>query len=135
MNFGRLTTPQRVSGVAILVVALAAFLPWVSVFGISKAGIEGDGVLTLVLALAGAVTLAMTTGLVGSPRIPGRKSEIVLLVLAILAALIALLDMNGVAAIGLYLTMFGGIAWVIGAVWQLSLTKTADASPAEGPQD
>src|SRR5680860_1163284 len=46
MNFGRLTVPQRVSGVAMLVVALAAFLPWVSIFGISAIGIEGDGVLT-----------------------------------------------------------------------------------------
>lgn len=135
MNFGRLTAPQRVSGVAMLVVVLAAFLPWVSIFGISAIGIEGDGVLTLVLALAGAVILAMTTGLVGSPRTPGRASQIALLVLAVLAALIALLDMNGAAAIGLYLTLLGGIAWVVGAAWQLSLTKQAHTSPAEGPQN
>jgi hypothetical protein len=134
MNFGRLTTPQRVSGVAMLVVALAAFLPWVSILGISAIGIEGDGVLTLVLALAGAVILATSTGLVGSPRVPGRKSQIVLLVLAVLAALIAFVDMNGAAAIGLYLTLLGGIAWVVGAAWQLSLTKQAETSPAEGSQ-
>ena len=114
-NFERLTVPQRVSGVAILVVALAAFLPWVSIFGISANGIEGDGVLTLVLALAGAAILARTTGLVGSPRAPGRASQIALLVLAILAALVALLDMNGAAAIGLGQTLLGGIAWVAGA--------------------
>ena len=135
MNFGRLTVPQRVSGVAMLVVALAAFLPWVSIFGITKVGIKGDGSVTLVLALAGAVILAMTTGLVGSPRTPGRASQIALLVLAVLAALIALLDMNGLAAIGLYLTLLGGIAWVIGAAWQLSLTKQAQTSPADGPQN
>lgn len=134
MNFGRLTMPQRVSGVAMLVVGLAAFLPWVSILGIGAIGIEGDGVLTLVLALAGAVILAMTTGLVGSPRTPGRASQIALLVLAVLAALIALLDMNGAAAIGLYLTLLGGIAWVVGAAWQLSLTKQARTSPADGPQ-
>src|SRR4051812_17257429 len=103
MNFGRLTVPQRISAVAMLVVALAAFLPWVSIFGISKIGIEGDGVITLVLALAGVVILALTTGLVGSARTQGRVSQIVLLVLSVLVALVGLFDMNGVAAIGLYL--------------------------------
>jgi hypothetical protein len=116
-----------------LVVALAAFLPWVSIFGISKRGIEGDGVFTLVLAVAGVVILALTAGLLGSPR-TGRASPIALLVLATLAALVALLDMNGAAAIGLYLTLFGGIAWVVGAVWQLSLAKPQQVLSAEGPQ-
>jgi hypothetical protein len=46
-----------------------------------------------------------------------------------------LLDMNGVAAIGLYLTLLGGITWVVGAAWQLSLTNQAHTSPADGPQD
>ena len=130
MKLGRLTMPQRVSGVSILVVALGAFLPWVSIFGISKIGIEGDGVITLVLAVAGAIILAATTGLIGSERTPGRKSSITLLVLAILVALIGLIDMNGAAAIGLYLTLFGGIAWVVGAVWQLTLPK----QPVQEPQ-
>jgi hypothetical protein len=130
-GFGRLTAPQRVSGVAMLVVVLAAFLPWVSIFGIGVIGIKGDGRITLVLAVAGAVILAITAGLVGSRRTPGRVSQIALLVLAVLAALVALVDMNGAAAMGLYLTLLGGIAWVVGAVWQLSLTKQARKSPAE----
>ncbi|HWJ10679.1 MAG TPA: hypothetical protein VNS46_14975 [Nocardioides sp.] len=111
-----------------LVVALAAFLPWVSLFGISAIGLEGDGVITLVLAIAGAVTLAVTSGLVGSARTAGRVSNIALLVLAAITALIGLIDMNGAAAIGLYLTLFGGIAWVVGAVWQLILTQQSSAS-------
>src|SRR3954467_14331039 len=106
MNLGRLTTPQRISAVSILVTALAAFLPWVSLFGISKLGIEGDGVITLVLAVAGAVILAIAAGLIGKPRSPNKASQISLLVLAVLSALIGLLDMNGAAAIGLYLTLF-----------------------------
>jgi len=133
MNFGRLSLPQRISLAAMLVVVLAAFLPWVSIFGLSKRGIEGDGVLTLLLALAGVVVLVLTTGLVGSPRTPGRAPQIVLLVLAAVVALVAVLDMNGAAASGLYLTLLGGIAWVVGAVWQLSLTKQADPAPADGP--
>ena len=47
-------------------------------------------------------------------------------------ALIGLLDMNGAAAIGLYLTLFGGVAWVVGAAWQLSAAK-GDAATADEP--
>ena len=131
MNVSHLTTPQRISAVAILVVALAAFLPWVSIFGISALGIEGDGVITLVLAAVGGIVLALTTGLFGKQKVPGKKSQITLLVLAILVALIGLLDMNGAAAIGLYLTLFGGIAWVVGAAWQLGISKQIAAQSGE----
>lgn len=134
MNFSRLSTPQRISAVSILVVALAAFLPWVSIFGIGVSGIQGDGVITLVLAIAGGVVLVLTTGVLGEPKAAGKKSQIALLVLAVLVALVGLLDMNGAAAIGLYLTLFGGVAWVVGAAWQLNAGKnhevTADESSA-----
>jgi hypothetical protein len=125
MDIGRLTTPQRISAIAILITAIAAFLPWVSFFGISKLGIEGDGVNTLILAIAGAVVLGITSGMFGQERGAGKASQIALLVLAVLTALIGLLDMNVVAAIGLYLTLLAGIAWVVGAVWQLTLPKQA----------
>jgi asparagine N-glycosylation enzyme membrane subunit Stt3 len=103
-----------------VVVALAAFMPWASIFGISKVGIEGDGVITLILAIIGAVILAISTGVVGRPRSPGRLSQIGLLALAVLVALVGVVDMSGVSAIGLYLTFFGGVAWVVGATWQLA---------------
>jgi hypothetical protein len=125
----RLTTPQRISAVSILVVVLAAFLPWVSIFVISVRGIEGDGAITLALAAAGGIVLALTTGLFGKPRMPGKRSQVSLLVLASLVALIGLLDMNGAAAIGLYLTLFGGVAWVVGAAWQLSISKQNAGQP------
>jgi hypothetical protein len=125
MNLDRLTTPQRISGASMLVVALAAFLPWVSIFGVGASGIQGDGVMTLGFAVAGLVVLAITTGLFAAARTPGRASQISLLGLAILTALIGLFDMNGAAAIGLYLTLFAGIAWVVGAAWQLNLSKQA----------
>jgi hypothetical protein len=32
--------------------------------------------------------------------------------------------MNGAAAIGLYLTLLAGIAWVVGASWQLAVSKS-----------
>ena len=44
-------------------------------------------------------------------------------------ALIGLVDMNGAAAIGLYLTLFGGIAWVVGAVWELKDARQAVTEP------
>lgn len=131
MNIGRLTTPQRISAVAILVTAIAAFLPWVSLLGFGKLGIEGDGVMTLIFALAGAVILSVTTGLIGKPRDPGKASQISMLVLAVLTALIGLVDMNGAAAIGLYLTLLAGVAWVIGAAWQLSLSKPATSEASD----
>lgn len=126
--------PQRISAVAIVVVVLSAFMPWVSLLGFSKSGVEGDGVITLVVALAGAVLLVVTGGAVGSPRTPSRASQIVLLVLAAIVSLVALLDMSGLAAVGLYLTLLGGIAWVVGAAWQLTLKKQDDAVP-DAPQD
>ena len=132
MNLSCLTTPQRISAVSILVVALAAFLPWVSIFGMGVNGIEGDGVITLVLAVAGGIVFAVTTGLFRQQEIAGRKSQISLLVLAVLVAFIGLMDMNGAAAIGLYLTLFGGVAWVVGAAWQLSVAKK-DATVAVEP--
>lgn len=96
-------------------------------------GIEGDGVLTLALAVAGGLVLSLTTGVFGQQKVAGKKSQIALVVLAVLVAMIGLLDMNGAAAIGLYLTLFGGVAWVVGTVWQLSEAKhdatTMDESP------
>jgi hypothetical protein len=128
MNFSRLTTPQRVSAVSVAVIALGAFLPWVSIFGISKAGVEGDGTITLIVAIAGAVVLVATTSVLREGRTPGKASRIALVILAAIVALVALVDMNGAAAIGLYLTLFGGIAWVIGAAWELSTSKSQAAT-------
>lgn len=123
MDLSRLTTAQRITAVSLVVVALAAFLPWVSIFGISVSGIRGDGVLTLVLALLGAAALAVRVEVIGQVKVPARVNLVASLVLGALVALIGLLDMNGAAAIGLYLTLFGGIAWVVGAVLELRDAK------------
>ena len=133
MNLNRLSVPQRVSAIAIVVVAVAAFLPWVSIFGISALGVEGDGVITLLLAIVGAVVLAVTTGVIGQAKSPGKLPRIVLLIMAAVVAIIAFADMNGAAAMGLYLTLFGGIAWVVGAVWELASTNEVarDGAPVE----
>lgn len=127
MDLNRLSAPQKLSVGAIAIVVLGAFLPWVSIFGSSVLGIEGDGVITLVLAIGGAVALALG-GLIGKPRFTGRKADITALVLAVVTALIGLMDMNGFAAIGLYLTLLGGLAWTAGAIWQLVAAKSASTA-------
>ena len=131
MDLSRFSTPQRVSGIAIVVIALAAFLPWVSVFGFSVSGIRGDGVITLILALLGAASLATRTGLLEQVKVSDKVGMVTSLVLAALVTLIGLLDMNGAAAIGLYLTLFGGIAWVVGAALELKGAKDEVAAPSE----
>lgn len=131
MDINRLSTPQKLSAGAILVVIIAAFLPWVSVFGIGVIGVKGDGVISLILGVAGAAVLGITSGLFGEARGAGRKSDITLVVLASLVALLGLFTMNGLAAIGLYLTLFGGIAWVVGAVWQLMSGTESEAVETE----
>ena len=48
-------------------IAVAAFLPWASIFGLSVNGISGDGKITLVfLALAALFGFATQTGLTGN---------------------------------------------------------------------
>lgn len=122
-----LTMPERVSAIAIGVVVLGSFLPWASFAGFTAWGLEGDGVITLPLAVVGAVLLAINSGLLGGQRRVGAALPITLTVLAALVALVGLIDMNGLAAIGLYLTVLGGIAWVVGAVWQLMQRSKAGA--------
>ena len=134
MNLARLSIPQRVSAIAILIVALGAFLPWASFLGISKIGVEGDGLITLVLAIVGAIILVMTTGVIGAERPPSRVASITQVVIAVIVSLIALIDMNGLASIGLYLTLFGGIAWVVGAAWQLARPQPSTSQPNPGIQ-
>jgi hypothetical protein len=86
--------------------------------------------------VAGAIILAITSGLTGKEPTAGRWPTITLLVLAALVTLIALIDMSGLAAVGLYLTLFGGIAWVVGAVWQLNLSKKgAETAAAQSAED
>jgi hypothetical protein len=129
MDLTRLTVPQRLSIGSVLVTVIAAFLPWVSIFGISALGIEGDGVITLILGLAGATILLLTTGVFGAEaKTPAKAINITLIVLAALVTLIALIDMNGAAAVGLYLTLFAGMAWLAGAIWHMAVAAKGSTS-------
>lgn len=128
------------------VVALGALLPWVTVdagiVSVTKAGTEGDGVFTLLLALVvGGLALAKwKSGL-------SRRVVIVALVLGAIVLAIATYDTIDVAStveeneffevrasvgIGLWLTLLGGIAMIIGAIWELRSPTPGTTTPG-GP--
>lgn len=130
MNLNRLTVPERVSIGSMAVVVIAAFLPWVSLFGISARGTDGDGVITLILALVGIGVLAVTSRVFRPEKVAGKPSQITLIVLAALVALVGIFDMNGAAAIGLYLTLFAGLGWLVGAIWQMTTASRPTTAKA-----
>lgn len=100
-------------------VAVAAFLPWVSVLGFTKTGVDGDGVPTLILALVGLALISRRwLGWIGQILPAG------------IVAAIAIDDLNNAgnfAAIGLYLTLVGGPVWAVAALVSRN-SKGADVS-------
>lgn len=126
VNFSAIPVQLRVILGAAALTAVAAFLPWASAFGISVSGIRGDGVITLLLAVGGGgLILANRTGRVTSAVLEGLLGAVVLVV--------ALYHVNDpFAAIGIYLTLLGGLVWV-GALawwWFSPQTQPQAASPA-----
>jgi hypothetical protein len=101
-------TWTKVCAGAAAVTLIAAFLPWVSVFGISVSGIHADGQVTSVVAAIGGLALLGRRWL--------RTTLIVQSLAAAIIAIVGIADMNSFAAMGLYLTFFAGIAWILGAV-------------------
>jgi|GEM_PF-2486716 len=135
MKINALTLQQKIAAGAMAVVFIAAFLPWVSVYGMSVIGVEGDGVITLILALLGLAALVLGTEVFMAPKIPAKVTSIILIVLGALVSLTGIVDMNRYAAIGLYLTLLGGLAWLGVAIWQMTVeVKAAGPAPGQGYQ-
>lgn len=97
-----LATHEKIVYTGAALTAIGAFLPWATVLGVSVTGIEGDGILTLLIGL-------VTAGAVWW-RPWGRRTQIGTLVAGVLVLLIGFASFTNVAAIGLYLTLFGGVA-------------------------
>ena len=93
--------------ISITLTALAAFLPWVRVLGISVSGINGDGQITLGLAGLGVLTWYW----VGLKRWVSILSAF----LGALVCFIGFYDLNSYAAGGLYLTVLAGGIWCVSA--------------------
>lgn len=125
-------------------VVLGALLPWATVSAgfltATKAGTEGDGVITLVLALivGGLAFVKWKAGW-------GRGVVITFLLLGLLISLIAVIDTIDVATtssdsefievdasvgIGLWLTLLASIAMVVGAIWSLRSVTTSGSPTA-----
>src|SRR5690625_7304455 len=101
MKINALTLQQKIAAGAMAVVLIAAFLPWVSVYGMSVIGVEGDGVITLILALLGLAALALGTDVFMAPKIPAKVTSIMLIVLGALVSVTGMGNINGHAGIGL----------------------------------
>jgi hypothetical protein len=109
---------------------LGSFLPWVKasigILSAEKAGIDGDGVFTLGLGVVAVLVFALMKSQ------PGRVLTLVAGLLASAVALYDIVDVNNKAAelssrsgpfqieasvgIGLWLSLVGGVAVVIGAI-------------------
>jgi hypothetical protein len=83
-------------------------------------GIEGDGQITLIVAVIGAVLVATTTGLLRAGRTQSKDAGVANLLLGLLIVAAGFYDMNTFPASGLWLTLICGIAWSAGAGWQLA---------------
>lgn len=122
MNLSVLNIQQRISAVAILVVFFSAFLPWASVWNHNILGVQGDGIITLILAVIGAGVFLLGNDFLFPVMMPRKIADITLVVLSGLTALIGLIatvNIGGFASIGVYFTLFAAIAWTVGAVWHL----------------
>lgn len=105
---------------------VGAFLPWATLGVLSKAGTEGDGVITLVLAVLG--------GLLGFAGISKRRAGMLVgsLICAALITLVAIVDIADIGSVGdssfglepdvgsgLILTLVAGGLGIIGAILSL----------------
>jgi 4-amino-4-deoxy-L-arabinose transferase-like glycosyltransferase len=116
------TTPAKppvLELVALGLLVIGAFGPWASLFGISKSGIDGDGVITLALAAIVGVILILN-------RVRGSKVPLaVLFVAGALALAIAIIDILDIrdkdvdVGWGLWLTLLGSIVLLAAAVRRL----------------
>lgn len=129
-TFRALPVSRKTALIAAAASVISVFLPWVSLLGISVSGVNtGDGKIVLVVAGIALVLLAVDAGLVSWFNVSRRLVSVASLVAAALCLLIAIVDMNEFAAIGLYVLLLASIAWSVAAVQSLR-NKPADAAQA-----
>ena len=128
MDFSAMPVQMKVILVAVLATILGAMLPWASAFGTSVAGVRGDGLMTLIIAvIGGAFVLATRGGARGA-----KANAVAQLVLGGLVVLVALYHVNDeFAAIGVYMTLLAGLTWVGALAWWWFGATSPSRSPAE----
>src|SRR5262245_59290020 len=100
------TVNRRFLLIVAAAVAVGSFLPWASAFGISVSGLKGDGVITLAVAVVGAILAA-----VDRPR-RQRFAKGAHATLGVLVTIVAGYHLGAFAAAGVYVTVLAGLAWV-----------------------
>jgi hypothetical protein len=115
----RLNAPDLAAGVCMVAVAAAAFLPWVSILDTRTRGIDGDGMLTLVCALASLAALVVHGGMLPGVRLPSPWCRAVSGIGAVFTTVVALEDLTSFATTGLYLTIAAGLGWLAALLWEL----------------
>jgi hypothetical protein len=112
LHLDRLTRPQLWAASSAAVVALAAFLPWYSAFGLGVSGMRGPGRLTFACAVAALAVVAFATDVVGRRRLT-RQAYFLGSVPAVAVVLLTALRRTGDGAgLGLYLTLGAGLVWL-----------------------
>lgn len=137
----RVKPTEAIIGIAALVVAMGAFLPWVTAFVFSVAGTSGDGRITLVAAILGLLLLLAR----GTPNLFFPLQSILGCGTAAIGFyhLISIessvpTELEGVAGAGtgLYLTALAGTVWALTALiagGRYFLLRNRPASPPPPP--
>lgn len=119
LRLDRLTRPQLWAAGSAAVVALAAFLPWYSAFGLGVSGMRGPGRLTFVCAVAALTVVAFATDVIGRRRLT-RQAYFLGSVPAVgIVLLSALRRMGDGAGLGLHLTLGAGLVWLAALLWDV----------------
>lgn len=116
--------------VAAALILVGSLGPWGTVFGISVAGTEGDGVITLILAILAAAGVFLTTTAVdGKPRFKAQWLTIVFAAISALIGIIDFLDISSSDGVspgwGLWLVLLASIALTVVGVLLMRRLKTA----------
>ncbi|WP_232687378.1 hypothetical protein [Halobacterium zhouii] len=91
---------------------VGAFLPWKTLLGVTVSGIDGNGIITLVLGIA---AIGVAYG-----REWDQTTNIGLASIGGLIAFVGLVSMGSFASIGVYVTILGGILVAAPAAKQLA---------------
>ena len=98
-----LRTDQKIALGGAIIAAVGSVLPWATILGTSIGGLQGDGTITLLLAIV-AAGIALI-----EPDVVEKWNSAIVGVCGVLIVLIGVIDLTGAAAIGLFLTIVGGL--------------------------
>lgn len=139
MNWSDLSTGEQTGLAGAVVTVLGTFLPWATVGALSVSGVDGDGVIALVLAAAAAGVILV--------RDWETTDQLAVAAIGVVCLLVGLGAWGNVSSmgngfinvtpgIGLFVTMFGSAMLIAGGVVGYRNEDEADESVGEarGPE-